>query len=172
MNNIDKLAERIKKDVDKLANTLNADLPGTPYYQTIDIRELDERWAKTEYFVRATDEGKDYLFNEYAKEDWVKTYIFNKSCNCLEWGNGSGQGVTIGWLKRLDGEQLPVLITCMWYTIEGHLIGFYCCNSMVSDSQLVEDFLDFHFPLIKRTNVSNFFNCLDDLGIKIEVSTL
>ena len=165
---IDELTSEIKVKLDKLAKVLNDETPKKPYYQTIDMSDWDERWAKTECFIEASDGERDHLYYQYAKTDWMRSYAFNKSSNCLEWRQLSGCGETIGWLKRLNGEKLPVLITCMWAEINGHLIGFYTCNSMVCDHQLLRDFLDYHFPDTPKTNADNLFNGLSKLGIKCE----
>jgi len=120
----------------------------------------------TEFFVEATSDERSSLWRKYAQE-WQKHSNDYPDYDKLDWQEDlSGFGVHLGNVFS-RGEILPVYVSFSFAKIEGKQICFYTSDSMVTDHQMVEDFIVTNFPVKydsgsrrAMTNATNFHHCV------------
>lgn len=121
----------------------------------------DEKLERAFFFVNADSFSKFELWrvNKYEEEEKYK----------VDWvEDGSGFVVQVGTLYRKNGEiyeEMPVMVTCMFGILNGVYVCFYTSDSMVTDWEMVENFISKYagqYDSASRramTNASNFHHC-------------
>lgn len=119
------------------------------------INQLDKRLSETFHLIEADSFASHQIWKEwfYDVPEKDRKFIFVQ--------DHSGRGFEIG---RLDKR--PVVLSFSWFIVNGHRVGFYCCDSQVSDWDMIEKWIKKYMPHVKHqsnaTNAHNVLNYLED----------
>ncbi len=102
---------------------------------------MNNQLKETEFVVEADTFAQHTLWEKWSAQSLIK-HIWKDGSdshfNTIKWEQLSpGYIETIGYIKKR-----PISIEIYWAKLNGHLIMFYNCCSLLADYKMVEDWLD------------------------------